>query len=140
MTNAERELLRECREELYFHGVRQSFLDRVDALLASQPALAEKEKDTKQGWDAFYKLRKAVASARYPNLTAIIRAAAPPAPPAGRKELSRRLTALVEQQANDEGLWFVAQTAPEAYLQAALRKLHAAVESAPPAFSPRAYT
>ena len=31
---------------------------------------------------------------------------------------------LVEQQANDEGLWFVAHTAPEAYLQQELRKLH----------------
>lgn len=36
--------------------------------------------------------------------------------------------AIAEQQAEDDGLWFVARTAPEAYLQAALRKLHAAVE------------
>lgn len=35
---------------------------------------------------------------------------------------------LVNQQAEDEGLWFVAQYASEAYLQAALRKLHAYVE------------
>ena len=35
---------------------------------------------------------------------------------------------LVNAQAEDEGLWFAAQTAPEAYLQEALRKLHAAVE------------
>jgi hypothetical protein len=39
------------------------------------------------------------------------------------------LKKLVEEQAEDEGLWFVAETAPEAYLQAALRKLHAAVEA-----------
>lgn len=39
--------------------------------------------------------------------------------------------ALVQQQALDEGLWFAATTAPEAYLQAALRKLHAAVEGSP---------
>lgn len=32
------------------------------------------------------------------------------------------------EQAEDEGLWFDAQTAPEAYLQQALRRLHAAVE------------
>ncbi len=32
------------------------------------------------------------------------------------------------EQAEDEGLWFVAETAPEAYLQQALRRLHAAVE------------
>jgi hypothetical protein len=36
--------------------------------------------------------------------------------------------ALVTEQANDGGLWFVAETCPEAYLQQALRKLHAAVE------------
>ena len=36
--------------------------------------------------------------------------------------------AVVEEQAEDEGLWFFAKTAPESYLQAALRRLHAAVE------------
>jgi hypothetical protein len=35
---------------------------------------------------------------------------------------------LVQEQAEDEGLWFIAQTAPEAYLQQALRRLHAEVE------------
>ena len=35
---------------------------------------------------------------------------------------------LVNAQAEDAGLWFNAQTAPEAYLQQALRRLHAAVE------------
>ena len=35
---------------------------------------------------------------------------------------------LVEEQAEDEGLWFIAQTAPEAYLQKALRELHAVIE------------
>jgi hypothetical protein len=39
-----------------------------------------------------------------------------------------RLKALVNEQAEDEGLWFRAQTAPEAYLQRALRQLHAAIE------------
>jgi hypothetical protein len=38
------------------------------------------------------------------------------------------LKKLVDDQAEDEGLWFAAETAPEAYLQAELRKLHAAVE------------
>ncbi len=38
---------------------------------------------------------------------------------------------LAHQQAEDAGLWFNAKTAAEAYLQAALRKLHAAVEAAP---------
>ena len=40
-----------------------------------------------------------------------------------------RLRGLVDAQANDDGLWFVARTAPEAYLQQALRRLHAAVEA-----------
>jgi hypothetical protein len=39
--------------------------------------------------------------------------------------------ALVAEQAEDEGLWFVAHTAPEAYLQAALRRLHAKIEGKP---------
>ena len=39
------------------------------------------------------------------------------------------LQALVNKQAEDEGLWFGAQYASEAYLQAALRELHAAVET-----------
>ena len=34
---------------------------------------------------------------------------------------------LVDTQAKDEGLWFRAETAPEAYLQEALRKLHEAI-------------
>jgi hypothetical protein len=35
---------------------------------------------------------------------------------------------IINEQAEDEGLWFVAETAPEAYLQQELRRLHAAVE------------
>ncbi len=42
------------------------------------------------------------------------------------------LRALVDRQAEDEGLWFFAETAPEAYLQQELRTLHAAVEVATP--------
>ena len=38
--------------------------------------------------------------------------------------------ALVAKQANDDGLWFFATTLPEAYLQQALRELHAAIEGA----------
>ena len=40
----------------------------------------------------------------------------------------KHLRALVDEQAEDAGLWFMAHTAQEAYLQAALRRLHAAVE------------
>ena len=39
-----------------------------------------------------------------------------------------KLRQLVAQQAEDDGLWFNAATAPEAYLQQELRKLHAAIE------------
>lgn len=38
------------------------------------------------------------------------------------------LRALVAEQAKDPGLWFIAETAPEAYLQEALRALHRAIE------------
>ena len=38
---------------------------------------------------------------------------------------ARRVAA---EQANDDGLWFKAETAPEAYLQQALRRLHAVIE------------
>ena len=51
---------------------------------------------------------------------------------AARMDSNEELVAvrgLVEQQANDEGLWFVAHTAPEAYLQQELRKLHALCEA-----------
>ena len=47
-----------------------------------------------------------------------------------RAALASRALTLVHAQAEDEGLWFEATTATEAYLQAALRELHAAVESA----------
>lgn len=44
-----------------------------------------------------------------------------------KPELS--LTELVDEQANDEGLWCEAVYASEAYIQAALRRLHAAIEN-----------
>jgi len=47
------------------------------------------------------------------------------------------LIALVNEQAEDEGLWFIDATCSEAYLQAALRKLHAAVEARAPAATPK---
>lgn len=40
----------------------------------------------------------------------------------------RRLLELVNAQAEDAGLWFVAETAPEAYLQQELRRLHRLIE------------
>lgn len=40
------------------------------------------------------------------------------------------LRQIVDEQAEDEGLWFIARTAPEAYLQYELRRLHTAVEDA----------
>ncbi len=37
---------------------------------------------------------------------------------------------LVDEQAHDEGIWFIAKTAPEQYLQNALRILHKVIEEA----------
>jgi hypothetical protein len=42
------------------------------------------------------------------------------------------IKAIVDEQADDEGLWFRAETAAEAYVQAALRRLHAAIEGKTP--------
>jgi hypothetical protein len=42
------------------------------------------------------------------------------------------LRELLDDQAADRGLWFDAKTCPEAYLQNALRRLHAAIEGTPP--------
>lgn len=39
-----------------------------------------------------------------------------------------RALKLVQEQAEDEGLWFLDPLCSEAYLQEALRKLHRAVE------------
>lgn len=47
---------------------------------------------------------------------------------AGRESMRKKMQELVNKQAEDPGLWFDAQTAPEAYLQQELRKLHAAIE------------
>lgn len=40
-----------------------------------------------------------------------------------------RAQALVNEQANDDGLWFMAKTLTEAYLQQKLRDIHRAVEA-----------
>ena len=45
-----------------------------------------------------------------------------------KKREGDKVASTIEQQANDEGLWFYAQTAPEAYLQQELRRLHAIIE------------
>lgn len=39
------------------------------------------------------------------------------------------IKACVAEQAEDDGLWFIAQTAPEAYLQQELRRLHSLIEN-----------
>ena len=44
------------------------------------------------------------------------------------KSWRERVHAVVNEQAEDDGLWFMARTAPEAYLQQELRKLHAVIE------------
>ncbi len=40
-----------------------------------------------------------------------------------------KIRELVNKQAEDEGLWFIAETASEAYLQQHLRRLHSLIES-----------
>ena len=45
-------------------------------------------------------------------------------------EAVERVRLVVDAQAEDDGLWFIARTAPEGYLQQELRKLHAVVEDA----------
>lgn len=47
--------------------------------------------------------------------------------------------AIVNEQANDDGLWFIEQLASEAYLQQALRRLHAAIEGISPDDSARGF-
>lgn len=41
----------------------------------------------------------------------------------------KKLIQMVNDQAEDGGLWFIAENASEAYLQQELRKLHALIES-----------
>lgn len=40
----------------------------------------------------------------------------------------RKVIKTVKEQAGDEGLWFEAKAAPEAYLQQGLRRLHSVIE------------
>jgi hypothetical protein len=44
------------------------------------------------------------------------------------EEKIKLIMQLVAKQAEDHGLWFKAETAPEAYLQQELRKLHQVIE------------
>ena len=48
-----------------------------------------------------------------------------------KENMMLEILKLVKEQAEDEGLWFEAQTAPEAYLMQELRRLHAVIESSP---------
>lgn len=47
------------------------------------------------------------------------------------KSVKERPIDVVNEQAEDEGLWFIAETITEAMLQDALRRLTAAVEGTP---------
>ena len=44
----------------------------------------------------------------------------------------RELLKVVNEQSGDKGLWFIAATAPEDYLQCALKKIHKAIADAKP--------
>lgn len=50
----------------------------------------------------------------------------------GKKATSETAATVIREQSLDDGLWFIPQTAPEDYLQRALRRLHAAVEGKTP--------
>lgn len=50
----------------------------------------------------------------------------------------RQARMLIDAQAKDDGLWFAARTAPEAYLQQELRRLTAAIEGVKPDDAARA--
>lgn len=45
-----------------------------------------------------------------------------------REQALERIQAIVNEQAEDEGLWFIAHYLTEAYLQQELRRLHAVIE------------
>jgi len=46
----------------------------------------------------------------------------------GQPDTTESPIAVMNEQAEDGGLWFVAETITEDYLQRALRRLHAAIE------------
>jgi len=46
------------------------------------------------------------------------------------REAHSTITSVVNEQAEDEGLWFFAETASEYYLQMELRRLHLVIEQA----------
>lgn len=43
----------------------------------------------------------------------------------------KSVQSLVNEQADDDGIWFAPERAPEAYLQKAMRRLHRRIESDP---------
>ena len=44
----------------------------------------------------------------------------------------KAIRGVVEEQAKDDGIWFIAETCAEAYLQQELRRLHAVIEGKTP--------
>jgi hypothetical protein len=109
------------REECTDCGAPINWETLADAkLLEANAALTEKLAES----DAKYKSWSATAIEQQMQKFAAIDIA-----DKAEEQLSR-LRALVDKQAEDEGLWFAAQTAPEAYLQAQLRLLHAVIEDA----------
>jgi hypothetical protein len=67
----------------------------------------------------------------HPKFAALVRGLAPKFPLRPDALVLARL--VVQEQAEDDGLWFEPLTAAEDYLQHALRRLHAAVEGDEPA-------
>ncbi|MFN7640489.1 MAG: hypothetical protein ACK5PR_01940 [bacterium] len=86
-------------------GIAQAILSRYNVTKKTREAFEEWWASNKEGWLA----AKCAADAKY-------------------LPVIEKLVAIVNQQAEDEGLWFVAQYASEGYLQKELRLLHAAIE------------
>ena len=93
-----------------------------DLRTAAQQALeALEQSETFVPYEGFGMARREAERKHQAAITALRAALAEPQEP----DIAQQV---VSEQAEDEGLWFVAVTASEAYLQQALRRLHAAVE------------
>jgi hypothetical protein len=88
-------------------------------LIAANRTLAAEVRALRQrhaDMEAYYKLVQQTMNRTQEAVVAALRQ---------RHDAAQRVVA---EQAEDAGLWFVATSATEAYLQRALRRLHAAVE------------
>jgi len=80
------------------------------------------------GNPSFKRILEYERQATYEIITAGIQVSALEANLAQREAALKNIRAFVDDQAEDENVWFRAVTLPEAYLQKELRSLHAVVE------------